>query len=149
MGPSILLPAQQRRQPVAVRVAADLDDRRRSVVDRSVAPIGEVRKTAARPILEVELELAAVQRDSKELLATTRSITDLCADESGIGAIIHPRRMQLGGFGLHLTGGWHTEHQYEVRPPIDDVVSAFSQRGHWGSDGTTRRFAPSGKTIGY
>ena len=55
-------PAEDRRQPVAVGVAPDLDDRGRVVVHAALAPVGEVGQAAARAVLEVELELAGVER---------------------------------------------------------------------------------------
>ena len=44
-------PAEQRRQPVAVGVAADLDDRGRGVVDAALAPVGAAARggSARRP----------------------------------------------------------------------------------------------------
>ena len=61
--------AEQGRQPVAVGVAADLDHGCRGVADRALAPVGQLRQAAARAVLEVQLELAGVERVAGDLAA--------------------------------------------------------------------------------
>ncbi len=53
--------AQQRRQPVAVGVAAHAHDARRGIEDLGGTPILHLRQAAARAVLEVELERPRVQ----------------------------------------------------------------------------------------
>ena len=62
------VPAEQRRQPVAVGVAADTDEARRDVVDLAGAPILDLRQAAARAVFQVQLERARVQRLALEVL---------------------------------------------------------------------------------
>ena len=56
------MPAEQRRQPVAVGVAPDADEARRDVVDLARAPVLKLGQAAARAVLQVQLERARVQR---------------------------------------------------------------------------------------
>ena len=56
------VPAEQRREPVAVRVAAHLDDARGGVEHLARAEVLKRREARARAVLQVQLERACVQR---------------------------------------------------------------------------------------
>ena len=56
------LAAEQRRQPVAVGVAADADEARGDVEHLARAPVLHLRQAAPRAVLQVQLERARVQR---------------------------------------------------------------------------------------
>ena len=85
--------AQQRGKPVAVGVATDLDDRGRGVVHAALAPVGELGEAAAGAVLEVELELAGVER-----VAVDRAAGEIELAQADLGAAVDDReRMRVLG----------------------------------------------------